>query len=103
MCLVFQVPLDFTDEEFFKLVLEKKAVHSLVETPYYSLFVDFLLKERENNGSQEDSSVNQAISQLRSAGLAAEAGTLLARSRNTHSSLATIDTAIQTLKNWMRR
>ena len=95
---ILQIDTTCNDEDLFSLVLETKTVDKITMTTLYKSFVDYILTK-----SQNESIFDDVVSQLKSAGLFAEAGTLILRQRSLHEGLSTIDNAVMTFKAWFKR
>ena len=67
------------------------------KTSIFPLFVEFVISESEN-----EVTFNNVLTQLKSAGLEVEAGTLIMRQSNLHRALSTINVALSSFKNWFQ-
>ena len=86
------------------LLLKTHLVARVVDTPYYSHLIKFIL---DNQGSDQEVpyhlSVETIANQLQEAGFQAEAGSLLLQHNGVHPHVLTFDTAIGFLTNWFSR
>ena len=98
MLFILQIETNCNDEELFSLVLETKTVAKITTTTLYTSFVDYILDK-----SQNELILGDVVNQLKSAGLVAEAATLISRQRSLHEGLSTIDNAVMTFKAWLKR
>lgn len=95
-------PQDETDEELLDLILQRHLTVHVVHAAVYPSLVEHLLSKHDPQAPPPDYlCVNVVANELIGAGLEAEAGSLVARSRGTHRALQTFDLAVSMLSKWL--
>ena len=104
MCTVlFQDDENRADEELLLLILKSHLVARVVDTPYYSHLVSYILNNQSDQDTPYHLSVDNITNQLQEAGFQAEAGSLLMQQKGTHPSAQIFDTAIGYISTWFSR
>ena len=86
------------DNELFGLVRQNKTIKKVAKTALFPSFVDYILRKPNN-----EIIFNDILNQLKTAGLIAEAGTLISRQTGLHSALSNINVAISSFRSWFQR
>ena len=90
------------DDELLLLILKCGVISDIVNTPYYSLLVTYILSNQDpGKDTPYYLNVDNVVGQLQEAGFEAEAGSLLLQYRGTHPSLRTFDAALGFLSRWL--
>lgn len=79
------------DNELFSLILSNHLVTKIVGTDLYQPLIEYLLINEENQSTL----IDDVITELKEAGLTAEAGSLVLLARGIHPSLHTFGTALR--------
>ena len=92
------------DEELLLLILKSHLVARVVDTPYYSRLISYILdSQKTDQETPYHLSVDTIANQLQEAGYQAEAGSLLLLHNGTHPQVQIFDTAIGYLSSWFSR
>ena len=70
----------------------------VARTSLFPHFINYVISQ-----SQNEVIFNNVVTQLKSAGLEVEAGTLIMRQSKLHRALSTIDVAVSSFMNWFQR
>lgn len=102
------------DDELLELLISNGLTAEVAQTPFLTPLISFVLSnpdgpidpQSDNTApaaSHTGARVRLVASQLQTAGLWAEAGTLMLNCHGTHSALRTFDSAVGVLSRWLRR
>ncbi|KAM7430043.1 hypothetical protein ABFA07_019200 [Porites harrisoni] len=103
------------DDELLELLISNGLTAEVAQTPFLTPLISFVLSnpdgpidpQSDNTApaaaSHTGARVRLVASQLQTAGLWAEAGTLMLNYHGTHSALRTFDSAVGVLSRWLRR
>lgn len=103
------------DDELLELLISNGLTAEVAQTPFLNPLISFVLSnphgpidpQSDNTApaaaSHTGARVRLVASQLQTAGLWAEAGTLMLNYHGTHSALRTFDSAVGVLSRWLRR
>ena len=104
------------DDELLELLISNDLTAEVAQTPFLTPLISFVLSNPDGpiNPQSDDTAtaaaashtgarVRLVASQLQTAGLWAEAGTLMLNYHGTHSALRTFDSAVGVLSRWLRR
>jgi phage replication-related protein YjqB (UPF0714/DUF867 family) len=73
----------------------------MVETPFFTTYVNYLLGGEINVGDSRESRVNEVVRELHEAGYTAEAASIKTSSDNMHPGLRTLDNVLGTFLRWV--
>ena len=102
------------DDELLELLISNGLTAEVAQTPFLTSLISFVLSNPDGPidpqsddtataASHTGARVRLVASQLQTAGLWAEAGTLMLNYHGTHSALRTFDNAVGVLSRWFRR
>lgn len=105
------------DDELLELLISNGLTAEVAQTPFLTPLISFALSNPDGPiepqsddtappppaASHPGARVRLVASQLQTAGLWAEAGTLMLNYHGTHSALRTFDSAVGVLSRWLRR
>lgn len=105
------------DDELLELLTSNGLTAEVAQTPFLTPLISFVLSNPDGPidplsgdtataaaaASHTGARVRLVASQLQTAGLWAEAGTLMLNYHGTHSALRTFDSALGVLSRWLRR
>ena len=101
---LFLYPQGTDDDELCHLVLQNHLVAHLVNTPYYSILVKYVIsKQTPGEEMLYFLNVETIANQLQEQGYDAEAGSLMLQYRGTHPAMRTFDMALGVLSRWFSR
>lgn len=91
------------DDEFLELLYKNKLSSRIVETPYFTAYVNYLLKGEINAGHSRESRVNGVARELHEAGYTVQAASIKAAIDNLHPGLRTLDNVLGTFLRWVSK
>lgn len=115
LCFLLQVNSNSYDDELLELLISNGLTAEVAQTPFLTPLISFALSKPDGPidpqshdtapaaASHTGARVRLVASQLQTAGLWAEAGTLMLNYHGTHSALRTFDSAVGVLSRWLRR
>lgn len=89
------------DSELLELLFKNKQSSRVVETPYFTAYVNHLLTGEVSGDHSRESRVNEAMRDLHEAGYVVQAASIKASFDNLHPGLRTVDHVLATFLRWV--
>ena len=88
------------DNELLELLFKNKLSSRIVETAFFTTYVNYLLEGEINVEESRDSRVNKVVRELHEAGYTVQAASIKASLDNMHPALRTLDNVLGTFLRW---